>query len=166
MQYDCYVTMEMQQTHYYTTVTITLLWKCNILIVTQQELLHHYGNAIWCTDHVTTENVICHNNFPSVQLISIVLCWAKMLRSFCHWSRPSCDLTGTNETYEIWGYHGFKMLTKCWVLAPCGFVSWCQRFGNIWCLHLQGLSDGANQPTKKVTMGGVLCKWKTSPLLG
>jgi hypothetical protein len=60
MQYDCYVTMEMQHTHYYTTVTITLLWKCNILIVTQQEMLRHYGNAIWCIDHVTTENLICH----------------------------------------------------------------------------------------------------------
>jgi hypothetical protein len=36
MQYDCYVIMEMQQTH-----------------VTQQELLRYYGNAIWCIDHVT-----------------------------------------------------------------------------------------------------------------
>jgi hypothetical protein len=26
-----YVTMEMQQTHYYTTVTITLLWKRNMV---------------------------------------------------------------------------------------------------------------------------------------
>jgi hypothetical protein len=61
MQYDCYVTMEMQQTNCYTTGTITLLWKCNILIITQQELLRHYGNAIWCIDHVTKENLICHN---------------------------------------------------------------------------------------------------------
>jgi hypothetical protein len=61
MQYDCYVTMEMQQTHCHTTGTITLLWKCNILIVTQQELLRYYGNAIWCIDHVTKENLICHN---------------------------------------------------------------------------------------------------------
>jgi hypothetical protein len=30
MQYDCYVTMEMHQTHCYTTGTITSLWKCNI----------------------------------------------------------------------------------------------------------------------------------------
>jgi hypothetical protein len=29
-----------------------LLWKCNKLIVTQQELLRYYGNAIWCIDHV------------------------------------------------------------------------------------------------------------------
>jgi hypothetical protein len=42
-----YITMEMQQNSLFTTVTITLLWKCNILIVTQQELLRHYGNAIW-----------------------------------------------------------------------------------------------------------------------
>jgi hypothetical protein len=58
--YDCYVTMEMQQTHCYTTGTITFLWKCNKLIVTQQELLCFYGNAIWCIDHVTKENIICH----------------------------------------------------------------------------------------------------------
>jgi hypothetical protein len=61
MQYDCYVTMEMQQTHCHTTGTITSLWKCNILIVTQQELLRCYGNAIWCIDHVTKENLICYN---------------------------------------------------------------------------------------------------------
>jgi hypothetical protein len=36
MQYDCYVTMEMQE-----------------LIVTQQALLRYFGNAIWCIDHVT-----------------------------------------------------------------------------------------------------------------
>jgi hypothetical protein len=39
-----HVTIVMQQTHYYSTVTITLLWK-----------------SIWCIGHVTTENVICHN---------------------------------------------------------------------------------------------------------
>jgi hypothetical protein len=30
MQYDCYVTMEMQQSRCYTTGTITSLWKCSI----------------------------------------------------------------------------------------------------------------------------------------
>jgi hypothetical protein len=31
------------------------------LIITQQELLRYHGNAIWCIDHVTKENLICHN---------------------------------------------------------------------------------------------------------
>jgi hypothetical protein len=31
------------------------------LIVMQQALLRYYGNAIWCIDHVTKENLICHN---------------------------------------------------------------------------------------------------------
>jgi hypothetical protein len=30
------------------------------LIITQQELLRYHGNAIWCIDHVTKENLICH----------------------------------------------------------------------------------------------------------
>jgi hypothetical protein len=71
MQCDCYVTMEMQQTHCYTTGTITLLWKCSILIVTQQELLRYYGNAIWCIDHVTKENRICHNNNNIIIIIRL-----------------------------------------------------------------------------------------------
>jgi hypothetical protein len=84
MQYDCYVTMEMQQTHYYTTVTITWLWKCNILIVTQQELLRHYGNAIWCINHVTTENVICHNMVYPVTWHSIVIdLWITLYKPNC-----------------------------------------------------------------------------------
>jgi hypothetical protein len=61
MRYDCYVTMEMQQAHCYTTWTITLLWKCNILSVTQHELLRYCGNAIWCIAHVTKANLICHS---------------------------------------------------------------------------------------------------------
>jgi hypothetical protein len=28
---------------------------------TQQELLRYHGNAIWCIDHVTKKNLICHN---------------------------------------------------------------------------------------------------------
>jgi hypothetical protein len=31
MQYDCYVTMEMQRTYCYATGTITLQWKCNMV---------------------------------------------------------------------------------------------------------------------------------------
>jgi hypothetical protein len=31
------------------------------LVVTQQELLRYYGNAIWCIDHATKENPTCHN---------------------------------------------------------------------------------------------------------
>jgi hypothetical protein len=42
--------------------TVTLLWKCNKLIVTQQELLRYYGNAIWCIDHATEENLICKSS--------------------------------------------------------------------------------------------------------
>jgi hypothetical protein len=35
-------------------MTVTLLWKCNELIVTQQELLRYYSNA--------TKALTCHNN--------------------------------------------------------------------------------------------------------
>jgi hypothetical protein len=35
--------------------TVTLLWKCNKLIVTQQELLRYYGNTIGCIRHATKE---------------------------------------------------------------------------------------------------------------
>jgi hypothetical protein len=34
-------------------MTVTLLWKCNELIVTQQELLRDYSNA--------TKDLTCHN---------------------------------------------------------------------------------------------------------
>jgi hypothetical protein len=34
-------------------MTVTLLWKCNELIVTQQELLRYYTNA--------TKDLTCHN---------------------------------------------------------------------------------------------------------
>jgi hypothetical protein len=34
-------------------MTVTLLWKCNELIVTQQELLRYYSNA--------TKVLTCHN---------------------------------------------------------------------------------------------------------
>jgi hypothetical protein len=33
------------------------------LIVMQQAMLRYYGNAIWCIDHVTKENLICHIMF-------------------------------------------------------------------------------------------------------
>jgi hypothetical protein len=46
--------------HCYAKGTVTLLWKCNKLIITQQELLRYHGNAIWCIAHVTKENLICH----------------------------------------------------------------------------------------------------------
>jgi hypothetical protein len=36
-------------------MTVTLLWKCNKLIVTQQALLRFYGNAIGCIGHATKE---------------------------------------------------------------------------------------------------------------
>jgi hypothetical protein len=53
--------METPQTHCYAAGTVTLPWKCNKLTTTQQELLRYHGNAIWCIDHVTKENLICHN---------------------------------------------------------------------------------------------------------
>jgi hypothetical protein len=61
--------MEMQQTHYYTTGTATLPWKCNKLIITQQELLRYHGNAIWCIDHVTKEkpNMSQYYFYPTFQ---------------------------------------------------------------------------------------------------
>jgi hypothetical protein len=31
------------------------------LTVIQQALPRYHGNAIWCTDHVTKENLTCHN---------------------------------------------------------------------------------------------------------
>jgi predicted transglutaminase-like protease len=34
-------------------MTVTLLWKCNELIVTQQELLRYYSNV--------TKDLTCHN---------------------------------------------------------------------------------------------------------
>jgi hypothetical protein len=36
-------------------MTVTLLWKCNELIVTQQELLRYYSNA--------TTDLTCHNTY-------------------------------------------------------------------------------------------------------
>jgi hypothetical protein len=64
---NCYVTMEMTQTRCYATGIVMLLWKCNKLIITQQELLRHHGNAIWCIDNVTKENLICHNSLKNVK---------------------------------------------------------------------------------------------------
>jgi hypothetical protein len=43
------------------TITFTLPWKRPKLTVMQQALSRYYGNAIWCIDHVTKENLICHN---------------------------------------------------------------------------------------------------------
>jgi hypothetical protein len=53
--------MEMLQTHCYATGTVTLLWKYYKLVVMQQALLRYYWNATGCIDHVTKENLICHN---------------------------------------------------------------------------------------------------------
>jgi hypothetical protein len=54
--------------------TVTLLWKCNKLIVTQQGLLRNYGNAIWRIDHVTKENLTCHNILIKVQCKADTIC--------------------------------------------------------------------------------------------
>jgi hypothetical protein len=35
------------------------------------------------------------------------------------------------------------MIMFSWVLAPCGLVGRCQRFGETYCPYLQGLSDDA-----------------------
>jgi hypothetical protein len=42
------------------TITVTLQWKRPKLTVMQQAPSRYYGNATRCTDHVTTENLICH----------------------------------------------------------------------------------------------------------
>jgi hypothetical protein len=46
-------------------MTVTLLWKCNELIVTQQELLRYYSNA--------TTDLTCHN------MKMLMLCELKQL---------------------------------------------------------------------------------------
>jgi hypothetical protein len=40
-------------------MTVTLLWKCNELIVTQQELLRYYSNA--------TKGLTCHNIYLQIR---------------------------------------------------------------------------------------------------
>jgi hypothetical protein len=57
--------------------TVTLLWKCNKLIVTQQELLRYYGNAIGCIGHATKE--ILHYMFLSC--FSAVFRWNAHLKA-------------------------------------------------------------------------------------
>jgi hypothetical protein len=46
-------------------MTVTLLWKCNELIVTQQELLRYYSNA--------TTDLTCHNIYIYIGRIFIHL---------------------------------------------------------------------------------------------
>jgi hypothetical protein len=43
-------------------LTVTLLWKCNELIVTQQELLRYYSDA--------TKDLTCHNSNSEIALIT------------------------------------------------------------------------------------------------
>jgi hypothetical protein len=38
-----------------------------------------------------------------------------------------------------------KVMVKSLVLAACGFVGICQRFGDKCCLHFQGSSDNAGE---------------------
>jgi hypothetical protein len=64
MQYDCYITMEMQRTYCYATGTITLLWKCNKLTVMQQALLRYYGNAV--------KDLTCHNIYIYIYIYAHV----------------------------------------------------------------------------------------------
>jgi hypothetical protein len=44
-------------------MTVTLLWKCNELTVTQQELLRYYSNA--------TKDLTCHNMFVHIHAYSV-----------------------------------------------------------------------------------------------
>jgi predicted Zn-dependent protease len=53
MQYDCYITMEMQQTHCYTTGTITLLWKCY-----QRPNMSQYSNVQNISDGNVSGNYV------------------------------------------------------------------------------------------------------------
>jgi hypothetical protein len=53
-------------------MTVTLLWKCNELIVTQQELLRYYSNELIVTQQEllryysnATTDLTCHNVFNS-----------------------------------------------------------------------------------------------------
>jgi hypothetical protein len=76
MQYDCYVTKEMQQTHCYTTGTITSLWKCNIthcyttrtvtlLWKCHQGLIYH--NIILCPPNCCHYCYLCWLKYPQIQ---------------------------------------------------------------------------------------------------
>jgi hypothetical protein len=59
----------LQKIHFY-AIGLAFLWKCNKLIVTQQELLRYYGISIWCVGHSIKENQICNNTLRCVQYIS------------------------------------------------------------------------------------------------
>jgi hypothetical protein len=48
-----------------------LLWKCHKLTVMQQALSRYYGNATGCTDHVTKENLICHNMLSGYDMLAV-----------------------------------------------------------------------------------------------
>jgi hypothetical protein len=52
------------------------------------------------------------------------------------------------------------MMFFFWVLAPCRLVGRCQRFGETYCLHLQGLS-GITKTQKTII---ILTAVKTSDL--
>jgi hypothetical protein len=68
MPQDCYVTVEMLQTHCYATRTVTLLWKYNKLIVMPQELLRYYG--------YTTNSLLCNRNCYVTMEIQQTHCYA------------------------------------------------------------------------------------------
>jgi hypothetical protein len=50
----------------------------------QQELLCYYGNATGCIDHVTKENLICHNmNLTQIGLKEVA--WIHLARDRNFW---------------------------------------------------------------------------------
>jgi hypothetical protein len=87
----------LQQIHCY-AIGLTLLWKCNKLIVTQQELLRYSGNAIWCIGHATKENLIC-NIAPSLRLLvpSSPQVRRQSVQMYHHHSRPGVPLNPVDD---------------------------------------------------------------------
>jgi hypothetical protein len=69
-------------------------------------------------------------------------CWRTrlLIKLFVmQFSSASCHLV----RFEI--FTAVRMMMFFWVLVPCRLVGTCQRFGETYCLHLQGWSgDGGN----------------------
>jgi hypothetical protein len=60
----------------------------------------------------------------------------KPYRKMHVFDEKSCQIQAVAEAnLTIFEY---SMMLVSWVLAPCGFVDRCQRFGETCCLHLQG----------------------------
>jgi hypothetical protein len=58
------------------------------LIVIQQALLRYYGNAIWCIDHVTKVNLICHNIYIYYTYMCVYVCVCVCVCVYTHTISP------------------------------------------------------------------------------